>query len=258
MHHSLISLLSLFQNNALLKDALVNILPTSCCLCAISHADLICPACRLDYFSRPCKRCHQCAISIPSSSNTSYCGQCLQNQPAFDASFTVCDYAAPTDQLVLSLKFGHHLPLAKLLADAMVDAITEQVLTQENFALPDLLCPVPLSKQRLAERGFNQSLEIAKIMSKRLQIPLVSDLLIRTKNTPPQSSLAHELRIKNVRNAFIIHPDMLDSVAGKHIGIVDDVLTTGATVNELAKLLKRFGACKVSNLLFARTSQNTV
>lgn len=247
-------LLSLFQNKALLKNALFSILPTSCFVCGASHTDLICSACRLDYFSRPCNRCHQCAISIPSSSNTAYCGQCLQNKPAFDASLTVCDYAAPTDQLVLALKFGHHLPLAKLLADAMV----EQVLTQENIVLPDLLCPVPLSKQRLAERGFNQSLEIAKIMSSRLQIPLASDLLIRTKNTPPQSSLAHELRIKNVRNAFIIRPDMIDLVAGKHIGIVDDVLTTGATVNELAKLLKRFGAHKVSNLIFARTTQNAL
>jgi ComF family protein len=246
------SLLTLFQNNSLLKNTISIILPTSCCVCGVSHTDLICTACRLDYFSRPCKRCHQCAISIPSSSNTPYCGQCLQNQPAFDASLTVCDYAAPTDQLVLALKFGHHLPLAKLLADAMV----EQVLSQVNFDFPDLFCPVPLSKQRLAERGFNQSLEIAKIMSSQLQIPLAMDLLIRTKNTPPQSSLAHEFRIKNVRNAFIIRPDMIDSVAGKHIGIVDDVLTTGATVNELAKLLKRFGARKVSNLLFARTTQN--
>ena len=230
--------------------ALAYVLPSSCCLCGCESIDIVCCACKQQFLPCQLPRCLQCAIHLPSLKKGERCGYCLQQQPAFDFSLAACNYEAPFDHLVLALKFKHHLPLACFFADALL----EQITLSGNMKLPDMLCPVPLSKQGLAKRGFNQSLEMAKVLSQRLGVPLIPDLLIRTRNTPAQSSLARPLRIKNVRNAFIINPTMMDDLVNKQIAIVDDVLTTGATLNELATLLKRFGAKQVSNFVFARTT----
>ena len=120
-------------------------------------------------------------------------------------------------------------------------------------SLPDLICPIPLGPQRLISRGFNQSLEIAKPLGSNLGIPVQRDLLLRIRDTQQQSSLHPDARQKNVRHVFMLHPDHSTLVLGKHIALVDDVITTGTTLNEAAKVLKRFGAKRVSNFVFART-----
>lgn len=194
----------------------------------------------------------QCAISLSTSDNHQHCGDCLSKKPNFDCTIAVCDYAAPADQLILAYKFGHRLAIGNLLSDMLCDAI----LKEHTQSLCDLLCPVPLGRERLKDRGFNQSLEMAKPLSRHLGVLLYPQLLCRNRETAQQSSLHPDERINNVRNAFTIDSNTIELIQGKHIGIVDDVMTTGTTLNEIAGLLKRFGAAKVSNYVFARTPQH--
>lgn len=177
------------------------------------------------------------------------CGACLNQPPAYDATFAAVDYGAPIDQLVISLKFSGRLAMAPLFARAMRDAL----LTAGSSRLPDLLLPVPLGAGRLAQRGYNQAQEIARPLSRALGIKLEPRLLVRSHDTSAQSSLHPEQRRKNVRNAFTVAHRYVDRLHGMHVGIVDDVMTTGETLNELAATVKRFGAVRVTNFVFART-----
>lgn len=175
------------------------------------------------------------------------CGACLSAPPAFDATVAAVDYAAPLDQLVLRLKFGACLPLAPWCARLMRDA----ALARPGLALPDLLLPVPLGAARLAERGFNQALEIARPLAAALGVALHPRLAMRTLETSAQSGVAPRDRARNVRGAFGLQAPEL--VAGRHVGLVDDVMTSGHTLAELAAVCKNFGAVRVTNFVFART-----
>jgi ComF family protein len=159
------------------------------------------------------------------------------------------DYAPPLDQLVLQLKFGGGLALAPWFGQLIRDA----VLAQPGFLLPELLCPVPLGPRRLVERGFNQALEIARPLGRSLGVPVQARLALRVLDTRAQSGVTPGERRQNIRGAFAVAPALLDEVAGRHVGIVDDVMTSGQTLAELAATLKQAGALRVSNLVFART-----
>jgi ComF family protein len=225
-------------------------LPTSCALCGIAGAAALCAPCGTQFFSRRPPRCAQCAYPLAQGEHEpSLCGKCLREPRAFDATIVAGDYRAPIDHLVLALKFGNQLALAPLFAQLIVDAI----LRERAFAMPTIMAAVPLGAQRLAERGFNQALEIAKPLSKAIAIPLLPRLLHRSRETFTQSSLPPDARHRNIRNAFTLGPQAADLVRGQHIAIVDDVLTTGETLNEIAALLKRYGAARVTNFVFART-----
>ena len=178
-----------------------------------------------------------------------HCGACLDNAPAYDASMAAVDYGAPLDQLVVALKFGGRLALAPLFAQLMRDAL----LHAPQAPLPDLLMPVPLGEQRLIKRGFNQALEVARPLSQALGIRLEPRAVLRLRETDAQSTLHPEQRRKNMRGAFSVAPAFVGKLEGLHIGLIDDVMTTGETLNELAATLKRFGAARVSNFVFART-----
>lgn len=239
------------------RTALVRLplmLPSSCALCGAAARDNLCDACRHGHFGSKIPRCRLCAVALPSTAGVvkeASCGQCLQQQPCFDATVAACDYAAPHDRLALGLKFGGSLEFAPLMAAVMRDAM----LRHDMPPLPDLLAPVPLGNARLAERGFNQAMEIARPLSRMLGIRLQARLLLRQRETRAQSLLHPEERQKNVRGAFTIPASALDLVRGRHVGIVDDVMTTGDTLNEVAATLKRFGAARVTNFVFARTPQ---
>lgn len=176
------------------------------------------------------------------------CGDCLQQTPAFDATIVATDYLPPSDHLVLALKFGNRLETAPLLARLLTAAAT-------GTTRPDVLMPVPLGAQRLMDRGFNQSLEIARPMARALGIPLDARLVARQRETQAQALLPPEHRRRNVRQAFVVPAAAMQRVQGRHVGVVDDVMTTGETLNELAATLKRFGATRVTNFIFARTPQ---
>jgi ComF family protein len=225
-------------------------IPSSCALCGITDSEAICSGCRHQFFGAKTHRCSQCAIPLADSSAT-LCGECLKQAPAFDATIVAADYVPPIDQLVLALKFGGRLALAPLFARMLRDAILQARVREAN--LPTRITAVPLGSQRLIERGFNQALEIAKPLSHSLGVQLVPQLTARLRDTHAQALLHPDERHKNIRNAFIVSHHAIDNIKGQHIGVVDDVMTTGETLNELAATLKRFGAARVTNFVFART-----
>ena len=225
------------------------LLPSACALCGSRCEAALCAPCQHQFCASAQARCRRCANPMAASAARWPCGVCQSEQPAYDATIAAVDYSAPLDQLVLQLKFGGVLALAPWFAGALRQA----VLAQPGFALPNILCPVPLGPGRLRERGFNQALEIARPLSRALGIALHAALAIRALDTQAQSGVAPGERKANMRNAFIVAPDALNLVRGQHIGIVDDVMTSGHTLNELAATFKRFGAARVSNLVFART-----
>jgi ComF family protein len=226
------------------------LLPAHCALCGMAADDALCAECTAQFFSNAAHppRCPRCANPLPPGHGGGLpCGACQAALPAFDATVVAADYAAPVDQLVLQLKFAQRLALAPLMASLLRDA----VLRRQDFALPALLCPVPLGPQRLAQRGYNQALEIARPLAHALGVALHPRLLARTRETAAQSSIAPEQRRQNIAHAFALDDPAL--VAGRHVGVVDDVMTSGQTLNALAEELKHCGAARVSNLVFART-----
>jgi len=225
-------------------------LPSCCALCGRSGGSVLCHSCRQRYLAPARLRCRQCALPLPAGAALALCGACLRRPPAFDAAIVVTDYDAPLDQLVLSLKFGAQLALAPLFGALLADALRRQ----PQDAWPTLLTVVPLGRQRLAERGFNQALEIARPLARDLKLSLDPRLLMRCRETAPQTLLKPADRRANLRQAFVVPAAGMDSVRGRHVGVVDDVITTGVTLNEIAATLKRFGAARVTCLAFARTS----
>ena len=187
------------------------------------------------------KACPVCALPTPDHQ---LCGQCLSHPPYFDQTHTLLTYGFPLDTVIQSLKYGHQLAAARWLGEALV-AKAPALLADD---LPDLLLPMPLSPSHLRERGFNQAVEIARPLSQHLRLPLALEVCERVRETQPQTSLPWKLRQKNVQGAFECH----QSLDGKHILVLDDVMTTGATLNELARTLKKHGARRVSNLVCAR------
>ncbi len=224
------------------------LLPSSCVLCGALGDEAVCPACSQAHVLDVHARCPCCANPVGSQDGARRCGACLAEPPAFDATLTACDYAAPVDGLVLQLKFGARLALAPWMAGRLRDVVLERPAR----ALPELLCPVPLGPRRLAERGYNQALEMARPLSRTLGIPLAPRLLARQLDTAAQSGVAPGERRRNVRGAFAV-VDGQPALAGRHVGVVDDVMTSGHTLDEIAGVLKRAGAARVTNLVFART-----
>jgi ComF family protein len=234
------------------------LLPSSCALCGTTGGEALCVACHAQFFREARHRCMQCALSLPHDvSAAPLCGECIAHPPAFDATIVATDYAAPVDQLVLALKFGGRLAIAPLCAHMLHDAYGAYTASLpaalQPRALPTCLLVVPLGEKRLAERGFNQALEIAKPLARALKLPLERRAVIRQRDTCAQSLLHPEERRENMRNAFAVAVTAVHRMRGQHIGVVDDVITTGETLNELAATLKRFGAARVTNFVFART-----
>ncbi|QYG09671.1 phosphoribosyltransferase family protein [Janthinobacterium sp. PAMC25594] len=225
------------------------VLPAQCALCGIGCPEVLCSPCRAQYLGHSRPRCHQCANPLADIEVALLCGRCLRQRPAYDATVTAFDYAAPVDQLLLQLKFGARLALAPLLAELLYVAIQQP----SDWDAPQLLCPVPLGPARLAQRGFNQALEIARPLARLLDVPLQPRLALRVRETRAQSGVAPQERRANLAHAFAIAPDHAPLLPGCHVGIVDDVMSSGHTVNALAAACKHAGAAKVSILVAART-----
>lgn len=213
-------------------------LPASCLLCAAdTDGALLCPACAADLPRLPSAHCPQCASETTLGER---CGACLKNPPAFTRTIAVFRYEFPVDRLIQALKYSHQLALA----DWFGACLSHQIAADEH----DLLLPLPLHPSRLQTRGFNQSLEIARVIHRRLGIPLDARSLARTRATPPQAALPHKERAKNVRGAFACASDL----SGKRILLVDDVMTTGSTLRECARIIAMHGAAQISVAVAAR------
>jgi len=209
-----------------------------CFLCgALNRDGLCCKACNAELPRLSTAHCPSCALPTPAGE---VCGRCLQHPPAFDHTVAAFSYSFPVDQLIKALKFHERLILVDFLADELASHITTK---------PDCIIAVPLHPTRLRERGFNQSQLLATRISNRLDISFLTDACQRVRDTPPQSSLPWKERDKNIRAAFC----MCSDVHGKHVAIVDDVMTTGASLGELAHTLKQAGAREVSAWVVART-----
>lgn len=227
------------------------VLPAQCALCGMGCPEVLCLPCRVQYLEqggghmRP--RCRQCAN--PLDDVATLCGRCLRQRPAYDATIAAFDYAAPADRLLLQLKFGARLALAPLFAQLLYEAMQRQ----PGWQRPQLLCPVPLGPARLAERGFNQALEIARPLAHLLQVPLQPRLAQRVRDTRAQSGVAPQERQANLAHAFAIAAEHGALLQDCHVGIVDDVMSSGHTVNALAAACKSAGAARVSILVAART-----
>ena len=208
-----------------------------CLLCgAESGPELLCPACIGELPALP-ESCPQCALPSPAAA---VCGSCINRSPHFDATFALWRYEFPCDGLVQALKYRAQLALAGFFARSLASRPLPEV---------DVVLPMPLHAKRLAERGFNQALEIARGLARYRGTPIEPRGVLRVKNTPPQTELPYEDRAKNVRGAFRCELDL----SGASVAVLDDVMTTGATLNELARVLKRAGARRVENFVIART-----
>lgn len=223
-------------------------LPHTCILCA-EHAEQsrdLCVACEkeLPWADLACK---QCGLRLSAATTSELCGQCQQHPPAFDRVFSLCDYIEPMDRIIAAAKFHQQLVYTRLLGELLTERACQR--WYKNQALPDLILPVPLHASRLKERGYNQSLEIAKVVALKLNIPLGKDYCERQKATAAQSSLAHAERSHNVKNAFVLKKPL----NLQHVAIVDDIITTGHTVDELSKILRAAGVQQIDVWCCART-----
>ena len=180
--------------------------------------------------------CLQCGLALQDRYET-VCGQCLQHPPDVDHTRSLFHYAAPVAQMICQLKFQQGLEYARSLGEIMADR-----LQQLEVGLPQVLIPVPLHPKRMRSRGYNQALEMARPISRQLQIPIDTQLCFRSRHTHEQSQLSLKDRQRNMRRAFSLYAKTRQY---QHVAIIDDVVTTGHTVNELARVLKQAGIKRV-------------
>jgi ComF family protein len=218
------------------------LLPQQCFLCGQASGDApLCEPCRQALPALPESACPRCALPTP---NGSVCGRCLAQEPHFDATLACYRYDFPIDKLVQALKYSHRLAIANFFAAALA---SHQRIAAGPRA--DAIVPLPLSRQRLRERGFNQAAEIARPLARQLNLQVLLDACHRPIDTPPQASLPWQARRKNIHGAFECTVDF----SGKSLIVIDDVMTTGATLDEFARTLKKHGAARVTNWVVART-----
>ncbi len=249
---------------SLLRTCADRLLPGECALCGGDSPTPVCDRCSSSLRQFAGARCMRCAIRLPDHAVADRCCmRCLHEQPSYDRTITLTDYAPPLDRLLLDLKFRAQLPLAAVLGEMLgsaVAAITPDIApATAPVTAPDIshrpkglvLMAVPLSQARLTERGFNQAHEIARAVARVLNMPLTRDACARVRDTEAQASLTMHERQVNMRGAFAVL--QRQAVAGNAILVVDDVMTTGHTLEAFAACLKRNGAVHVTNLVVART-----
>ena len=210
----------------------------SLCLTQTSHHAAFCRRCS-DTLRNTTPQCHSCGIEL-ATSNT-HCGECLSHPPEFDETHVAARYAPPIDQLIHQFKYNGDLSKGRILAEWLSSALP--------LSKPDLLIPMPLSPARLQERGFNQSAELARLLSQRLQIPVAYDLLKRHNSETQQIHLKRKERLSAMRKVF--YTDQQINV--RSVGLIDDVVTTTATARAAAGVLKKAGVKEVIIWAVART-----
>lgn len=216
------------------------VLPQACEVCGIRCGlDPVCADCVCALPAAAHPACTVCALPLPTPG---VCGRCLKRPPAFDASRAVLAYTFPVDRLVQALKYRHRVGLAAYFSGLLVEAGRPDGV--------DCVVPLPMHRRGLRERGFNQAVELARPLARAWRLPLWLDAVARTRDGPPQASLDALARRRNVRGAFAADPARF---AGRSVLVVDDVMTTGATLQALARELKRAGAVRVENIVVART-----
>ncbi len=242
-------------NNWLKNNHLLNysrfmhaIFKQKCLLCDVNidalqpNIHAVCRACLNDLPWHAKTSCPQCGLSSSGTGlNRTVCGSCISSPPDFDVTHAVFLYDFPIDSMMQRYKYGNMLSLCAFFGALLSEKV--------DMGTVDLIIPMPMHPARIKERGFNQALEIAKVLVKNQKEKLDFKSVIRQTLTPPQASLPLKERVKNIKGAFKVNTNF----AGKSIAIVDDVMTTGASLNELAKTLKKAGAAHVECWVIART-----
>ena len=226
-----------------LPKALPKALPSQCAVCHAWPADPVCEPCVVR-FAQPQPRCQTCALPVPAG--VARCGRCLKAPPPLDACVAAVSYEYPWSGLIASYKFNGNAGWASSFA---------ALLRSTPWAEPaldaaDCLLPMPLSRQRLQERGFNQALTLARALDRQ---KTQARVLLRIKDTPAQSSLGREDRQASVKDAFAVEPFLAAGLRGKRLVLVDDVMTSGASMYAAARALRSAGAAHITGLVIART-----
>ncbi len=222
------------------------LLPTQCAVCRGWSRCRICDDC-IRRHARPVPRCKICAIAVPAG--TAACGACLHTPPPYARSIAAVDYGFPWSDLVSAFKSRAALDLAPALAGLLAAAVQ----AAGDAPRPSLVLPVPLGSERLAERGMNQAWELARRVAGTLGIETTPLLLRRLIDTAHLADLPRAQRAARIRGAFGIAPGQAHRLRGRHVALVDDVMTTGATAAEAARVLLAAGASEVHVWALART-----
>jgi ComF family protein len=223
--------------------------PRPCVICRDWTASTMCRRCR-DRFAAGRMRCPCCAMPATVAGP---CGACLHQPPAYAHAVAAVDYGFPWDRLISAFKFQDQPEWAGVLADLIAVAIARHPESPDTPGA-DCVVPVPLSGPRLAERGYNQAWELARRLAARHGLPAHADALLRLRDTPHQVGAGRAQRLHNLRAALWVSPDGARRIAGRHVALVDDVLTTGATAEAAALALHAAGAASVQVWVVARTS----
>lgn len=218
-------------------------LPQACYLCgARVTGKPLCPGCEADLPNLQAS-CPQCALPTPSGE---VCGACLKHPPAFDRTLAVYAYAFPLDALIQQCKYTGAISLTAVFAEK----IAHRASAESDI---DYLLPMPLHPARLAHRGFNQAAEIARRLSPLLGIPWLPEACQRVRNTPSQAGLDLKTRQRNLRGAFACDVGKSVDLSGKRVALIDDVMTSGSSLNELARVVRKAGAVEIQAWVLART-----
>ena len=220
-------------------------LPGQCAVCHAWPAQPLCESC-VARFAQPRPRCVRCALPVPAG--VPQCGRCLAAPPPLDACHAAVPYDYPWSALVARYKFNGQAGWARVFATLMRSTPWIEPAIDDA----EVVLPMPLSRARLAERGFNQALEIAKLLA-----PARTDasLLLRIRHTTAQSALDRKARMANVKGAFALDPLRPHTVRGKKVLLVDDVMTSGASLYSAAQVLRDAGAARITAVVIARTDE---
>lgn len=221
------------------------------CICGkkiVAESNSICAPCYDDSGMVTSSFCSRCGNPQEFDFGKNViCGECISNEPEFDQARFVFKYNELTARIVTRLKYGDKTQSVKKIAEFM----SSRISGFDNK--PDIITSIPISKKKLLHRKFNQSAYIANHISRKVNIEIDNQILKRVKDVPPQASLKRAERLKNVKGVFAIDPKKADMVKGRTVLLIDDVITTGATITEATKVLKKAGAEKVYVLSFAKT-----
>lgn len=233
-----------------IKKIINSYFPQHCLLCltSVQTDHPLCTACEktLPWLTYYCKHC---GYYFNHEITPSVCGHCCKKSPLIDNFYGLWHYEYPTNYWIQDLKYHNRLITGKLCANYLLKKIPQWY---QDDTLPEYLIPMPLHPKRLRERGYNQAIEIARPITKKLKIPLALHECIRSQYTQPQTTVPAKLRMSNVNRAFSIRPNF----QSQHVAIIDDVYTTGSTVHDLCRSLRQAGIVRIDVWCCARTQKN--